>query len=244
MRFIKLIFHRSHRIYKKTPDNSGQAFLIVVLIMVIALTVGLSIASRTVTNLKMGSEEANSQKAFSAAEAGVEQYLQAGSTNPSLNGTSFNNGSQITNISRTYEGQGATSTLLNNGDPVSRDEGADIWLNKFDSNPANLYTTNWSGTFKVYWGDYTGPIAPPSTQFCSFAAVELIVITGPTNWRTNPTQLSMTRYPVENGCSSGRTRNFPLPNSAGVTNFNNAGVNSGINFLFANSFTVSNVLFA
>jgi Tfp pilus assembly protein PilX len=214
-------------------ENSGQAFLIVVLIMVIALTVGLSIASRTVTNLKMGSEEANSQKAFSAAEAGIEQYLQSTTQNPTI-GQTFNNGSSIVTISRTYVGQGARTVLLNNGDLVTKDEGADIWLSKFDANPANLYATNWSGTFSIFWGDSS--IANP----CNDAAIELVVITGPTTWRTSG-GLSLARYPVENGCANGsRSNNFTLVGTGSGANFNG----SGITLPYGSSFTLNNVLFA
>ncbi len=229
------VIQGSQKNLSSTPRQLGQAFLIVVLIMVIALTVGLSIASRTITNLKMGSEEANSQKAFSAAEAGIEQYLQATNQNPSI-GQQFNNGSSITSISRTYVGQGTRIALLNNGDPISKDEGTDIWFTKFDPDPTKLYTSNWSGTFTVYWGDYTGA-TPPATQYCNFSAVELVVITGTSRTASD---LKIARYPVENGCSSGRSTNFPLPNAAGATNFNG----SGVNFLSSNSFTINNILFA
>src|SRR5690242_8662448 len=60
--------------------EAGQALLIVVLVMVIALTVGLSLASRSITNLRNSTDEANSQAAFSAAEAGVEQAVKLGDT--------------------------------------------------------------------------------------------------------------------------------------------------------------------
>jgi len=55
--------------------QSGQALLIVILVMVIALTVGLSVAVRTTTNIRTASEDENSQRAFSAAEAGVSKRL-------------------------------------------------------------------------------------------------------------------------------------------------------------------------
>ncbi len=48
-------------------NQSGQALLIIVLVMVVALTIGLSVASRTITNLRTSREQASSQKALSAA---------------------------------------------------------------------------------------------------------------------------------------------------------------------------------
>ena len=46
--------------------------LVVVLTMIVALTVGLSLASRTITNMKISKQNEESQRAFQAAEAGIE----------------------------------------------------------------------------------------------------------------------------------------------------------------------------
>ena len=59
-------------------SQKGQALLIVVLAMVVALTVGLSVVSRSITNLKNSQQEIDSQKALSAAEAGVELAIKNG----------------------------------------------------------------------------------------------------------------------------------------------------------------------
>ena len=58
--------------------QKGQVLLIVVLVMIVALTVGLSLISRSITNLRTSTEEAESQKALAAAEAGIEQALESG----------------------------------------------------------------------------------------------------------------------------------------------------------------------
>ncbi len=52
-------------------SESGQALLIVVLVMVVVLTMGLSVASRSITNLRIATEQDNSQASFSAVEAGI-----------------------------------------------------------------------------------------------------------------------------------------------------------------------------
>jgi len=64
--------------------QSGQALLIVLLSMAVVLTIVLSIISRTVTDVKVTSQDEESLRAFSAAEAGIEKALFAGS---SINGT-------------------------------------------------------------------------------------------------------------------------------------------------------------
>jgi hypothetical protein len=69
---------------KKLPPSSlsqgrrsegGQVLLVILLIMAVALTIGLAVTSRTVTDIEIseGSEEA--ARAFSAAEAGIEEAL-------------------------------------------------------------------------------------------------------------------------------------------------------------------------
>jgi len=58
--------------------NTGQALLVVLLIMSVVLTIVLSVASRSVIDVSLTTYEADSLRAFSAAEAGVEQALLTG----------------------------------------------------------------------------------------------------------------------------------------------------------------------
>jgi hypothetical protein len=53
----------------------GQILILVLLIVVVALSVGLSVASRNITNLRSSTQTEQSQRAFSAAEGGVEDVL-------------------------------------------------------------------------------------------------------------------------------------------------------------------------
>lgn len=61
--------------------QSGQVVLILVLITVVGLTVGLSLISRTVTDVRISSQIEQSGRAFSAAEAGVETALKSAVVN-------------------------------------------------------------------------------------------------------------------------------------------------------------------
>lgn len=145
-------------------NQKGQALLIVVLVMVVALTVGLSIASKTITSLRTSTEEANSQKALAAAEAGIEQSLK---TNQIASGT-------FTDTQASYQTSVTpvlgTSFLVNGGNPIIADNGADLWLSDYSSEPANLYQNPWTGTLTVNWGT--------STDACSNAALEIVIISG------------------------------------------------------------------
>lgn len=55
--------------------QSGQIGVIILLIMVVILTIGLSVASRTTQETFLATQNAESSRVFNAAEAGVEQAL-------------------------------------------------------------------------------------------------------------------------------------------------------------------------
>ncbi|MDP2632311.1 MAG: hypothetical protein Q8P25_01150, partial [Candidatus Curtissbacteria bacterium] len=55
--------------------RSGQILILVLLVVVVALAVGLSVASRNITNIRTSTQTEQSQRAFSAAEGGVEDVL-------------------------------------------------------------------------------------------------------------------------------------------------------------------------
>lgn len=145
--------------------QKGQVLLIVVLIMVIALTVGLSLVSRSVINLKNTNEEASSQKAFQAAEAGVEIGLQKARTaqDITIGQKTLTGGASIKQV--TIHPFAGSSIILNNGNPIAQDEGVDVWL----TNYPDYSGTPFRGTLSIYWGSKTG---------CLDAAMEAIIIQG------------------------------------------------------------------
>jgi len=64
------------KIQNYIKENSGQIVLILVLITVVGLTIGLSLISRTITDVRISTQIEQSGRAFSAAEAGVESALK------------------------------------------------------------------------------------------------------------------------------------------------------------------------
>lgn len=56
-------------------QQSGQILILILLVVVVALAVGLSVASRNITNLRTSTQTEQSQRAFTAAEGGVEDVL-------------------------------------------------------------------------------------------------------------------------------------------------------------------------
>lgn len=63
-------------------EPSGQALLIIVLVMSVALTIGLAVISRSITDIRISSQEEESARVFSVVEAGIEQALKLGYAPP------------------------------------------------------------------------------------------------------------------------------------------------------------------
>lgn len=147
----------------KNKHESGQVFLIAVLILVIGLTVGLSVASRSVTNLKTSLEEENSQRAFAAAEAGVEKAIKSGASSGELLFGEAN--TKIHSVS--VAAINGSQIQLRGDTLIEPNDGEDIWLSNHD--PASLYSSKWSGKMKLFWGDVDCSVSP-------VAALEVIVM--------------------------------------------------------------------
>ena len=165
--------------------QTGQVLLIVILVIIVTLTIGLSLASRTLTSLRTSTEEADSQKALAAAEAGIEKALQDTVANSGFFGS--------TSYDTVVVEQANKSTfLLNGGSLITQGEGADVWF--AEHNPDG--TVNFANTpgrnppfFHLFWG-------APNEENCDLldsskwpAAIEVIVVSG-----TSETAVSSTRH--------------------------------------------------
>lgn len=208
----------SHR-----QNQNGQALLIVVLVMVVALTVGLSLALQTATNLRTSTEEENSQRAFSAAEAGIERVLRTGvgiADERSLGNSSNIKKVEVTDIK-------GTEVLLNGGNSVNKDDGVDVWLVAHNASGSADYTTPWSGNLTVNWGRSAGD--------CSNAALELIVISG-----ASVASATSTRYAID-PCPARRLANNFCPKAGGVcTTLTNPGDTvAGVSYSYKTTITVT-----
>src|SRR3989304_10327197 len=81
---------------RKKKYSSGQALLIILLTLTVVLTVVLSVVSRSVTDISVTTYQEDAQRAFDAAEAGIERALLTGSSQTS---TPIGDATFITNIS-------------------------------------------------------------------------------------------------------------------------------------------------
>jgi hypothetical protein len=117
--------------FKKSEN--GQSLLIIVLVMIIALTVGLALISRSITGIKTSTEEVSSQRALGAAEAGIEQSIKA---NSAISKSSFGSVAKFQTTLSLINGK---SFLVNGGDEVQADDNVDVWLSDYSTQSARLY---------------------------------------------------------------------------------------------------------
>ena len=180
-----------------TSHQTGQVLLVIVLLIVVVMSIGLSLVTRSLTNVRQTVEEDESQRAFSAAEAGIQEALERdqGETRDD-----FSEGSGYSTIVRRIEGDDVT---INQGNVVPDNESVDIWLSTYQSGPSPSYTNLWTGTLVVYWGER-------AQSGCQDAALAISVISGPV---ATPV---MRQYAVD-PCNAGRrTRNaFSAPTDRG-----------------------------
>lgn len=131
--------------------EKGQALLIIILVMTVVLTIALSLVSRTISDISISKKEDDSSRAFSAAEAGVEQALLKGTS------TSF-----VGNVTSTDSFSASATPLSSEGTEyampllLAAGETAPVWLvNHAEdgsltcSAASPCFTGN---TLKVCWG--------------------------------------------------------------------------------------------
>ena len=140
--------------------NSGQTLLIILLIAAVILTVGLAIASYSITDIKISQQEEESARAFSAAEAGIEESLKIGSA------TDVTVGNITAKVSKVDQGGGKD---FNFGElKFASGELTNVWLightAQGELNPSESFPAN--GKITICWGE-AGQISeanPPAME--------------------------------------------------------------------------------
>lgn len=180
---------------KRLPSGeAGQILLIVILTIIVASTVGLSLASRSITSLRTSTEEAESQKALAAAEAGIERAIQ-GSIPVEVSGNNSTNKSSYFTKITPVSGE---EFLVNGGNLIPKDEGADIWFIEHDSSTGSLiYSSTMPSSsnpdsINLYWG-----LAGEDCASVLPAAIQAIIVV-----RNSATDIKSYRYAYDS-CSRG-----------------------------------------
>lgn len=129
--------------------QQGQTLIIILLIMAVSLTVGLSVVSRSTSDIKISQQEKEATRAFSIAELGIEQALIGGPlTGSTADGITY----QVSTLS-----QGGTDTFNFAGGTFAAGETQTIWLVEHDSatgeiDPSNPNNFLYNSRINFCWG--------------------------------------------------------------------------------------------
>lgn len=115
--------------------QSGQALVLVLLSLAVVLTIVLFILARSVTDVAVSSRSEEAVRAFSAAEAGIENALVIGAGNPNgLVGCDSNGANCSANFSSNVSGFAEGSTFFNYPVPMSSGDSMTTWFVAHDAN--------------------------------------------------------------------------------------------------------------
>lgn len=156
--------------------SSGQVIIILLLVMVVALAIGLAVVGRSITEISTSTNSENSSRAFSAAEAGMENILYdsslPGFTNYSGNSdtTLTNNAAAKVNWNTNMPSVGTALEYPSFG----KESFAQFWLADPQTDPpARSYTgTN----FNLYFGDPNPEPVYTGNDDSNYPAIEVRVI--------------------------------------------------------------------
>ncbi len=134
-------------------SSAGQIALIVLTVMAVALTLGLSMSRRSVTDVSISEKEQESAKAFSAAEAGIEEalrQLKQGETDVSIVGSDL--GVEEVNVNITEVG--GNTEYIYPQDFVRSGESVVVWLREHnDDGTINFDAGYDSNEITVCWAN-------------------------------------------------------------------------------------------
>lgn len=193
------------RILIEAKSPKGQVMILFLLILVVGLGVVLSVASRTVTDIRTTTASDESNRAYFAAEAGIEEALgrlKSGGPVPDLMTLNFPD--LKTTATTTVNTSAGEREIYVVPFDVKKDDVAQVMMLDDPDDP----TAGWNGTtLDVYWGN-------DPTIFGTDQAIEvtLLIYTGNfaiTKWVFDPD--STRRLPL-NFCAP----NAPSPIPGGI----------------------------
>jgi len=133
--------------YNKTHQQ-GQVLLITVMLLATAITIVMTVAFNTTTETQIGVLEQESQKALTAAEAGLELALKnSPGAALSLDGLV---GSGITGTAEVY----SIASPVFTSPPIQRDESYTFYLGDYRAtSPPEFLGTYYTGNVSLYFGE-------------------------------------------------------------------------------------------
>jgi hypothetical protein len=133
----------------RASSQSGQIGIIIILIMVVLLTIGLSLASRSTSEIALSQQEEESTRVFNAAENGIETALSSSltfsgdnfsSTPSAVTGDDANLSYSITKVHNleTRISEGVSARVQLNDATYSTPAGITIdWARETNCSPSN-----------------------------------------------------------------------------------------------------------
>ena len=206
--------------------ESGQALVLVLLSLSVVLTMVLFVLSRSVNDIANSTEQADSVRAFSAAEAGVENALITGvGTNGSV---TIGNASYSVDVS-SYS---AESTTFNYLAPMLSGDNMTLWFVSHKDDGSLTCDTSYpscfkGNTLKVCWGTRDTSSSSNTTP-----AIEVSVYYEDTPGDTSTVKIARATYDPYT------TR--PVPNSFSAAAASLCQID-GVDYAFQNTITLSDI---
>lgn len=205
--------------------QKGQILIIFLLILVVGLALVLSVASRSITDIRLTTTSDESNRAYFAAEAGIEEALKRLQTNPTfdkgdLDFTSIN---QTTAKIKASPLTTLTTEAYEFPEPVAKDEVVQIsLLRNFNDetigpSPMDPLITGslTNGVLDIYWGDST---TPTGVDFTPAILLTLLYQDAANAFKLEKYAFDQVLRP--NGfCNSGITQNESIPTNLNKTGF-------------------------
>jgi len=118
----------------------------------VALAIGISVVQRSLSDISTSTKIEESSRAFSAAEAGIEQALST-SGNVNVTFTENQSSAKVTGGDLIPAVPEAVRQEALEFPPLSKEQTAHVWLADYNSttNPPQVYYTQ--NTLDVYWGN-------------------------------------------------------------------------------------------
>lgn len=135
---------------EKKEKEKGQAILILLLAVAVILTVGLSIISRSITDVKISQQSQESARALWVAQAGLEQAIRSNSSVGSVEAPQELNGVSYY-VEKKALGEN-TSEYVYPG-KVKANDPITVWLVGHDTDGNIVPTNEYNGTLRFYWGE-------------------------------------------------------------------------------------------
>lgn len=169
---------------KQYKSQSGQIVIVFLLIMLVALTVGLTITQKSLTSVVTSTQTEQATRAFSAAEAGIAKAIQQSDASIPLPTGSIDLGNQSSTRVSAKSVPAGTEAL--EYPPIDKSLVAQFWLaNPETGDPNVFFIPAYTHTdFELYFGDPVVVNRDIAKDPASKPAVEITVVTenGPGNY--------------------------------------------------------------